>query len=157
MVHVWAHTIKYSLSVEKHKNFNLGLAIVIRPPPPWHYFEILMHSSVEPNFIFLRNCIWLNIFSLLWKIKIRACKQRHHYFELAWIPLKLSILIFWDNLSIVYCKLRDSRETSLHISSKYLMYIRFCLKWTGVFMIKHSKFSDSYEWFDTVLCISNAI
>ena len=49
--------------------------------------------------IFLWNCIWFNIFSLHWKIKIRVCQQRHHYFEFAWMPLALSILIFWDNLS----------------------------------------------------------
>ena len=32
-------------------------------------------------------------------VKIRVCQQHHHYFELAWIPLTLLILIFWENLS----------------------------------------------------------
>ena len=38
-----------------------------------------MHNSIEPNFIFIKTCIWLYIFSL--DFKIRARQQRHHYFE----------------------------------------------------------------------------
>ena len=44
-----------------------------------------MHTSIELNFIFLKNCIWLNIFSL--DFKIRARQQRHLYFEPKCMPL----------------------------------------------------------------------
>ena len=41
-------------------------------------------TIIEPNFV-LKNCIWLNIFCL--DFKMRARQQRHHYFEPTCMPL----------------------------------------------------------------------
>ena len=49
------------------------------------FWQFLMHTSTEPNSIFLKNCIGLNIFSL--DFKIRVCQQGHHYSEPTYMPL----------------------------------------------------------------------
>ena len=48
------------------------------------FWQFSMHIGIQPNFIFLKNCIWLHIFSL--DFKIRASQQRHHYFEPTCMP-----------------------------------------------------------------------
>ena len=42
--------------------------------------KVILEEVLFSHFIFLKNCIWLNIFSL--DYKIQACQQCHHYFEL---------------------------------------------------------------------------
>ena len=134
-------------------NFTAPRGEVILDPPVLVtiFWQFSMHTGIEPNFIW-KNCIWLNTFSL--DFKIRASQQRHHYFEPTCMPLNhfqldlkvvhlhsthIWILIFWDNLSNDQA-IPGSWETNLPRLSKCRTHV-FC------FLPGLSTMTPFWEWF----------
>ena len=70
-------------SIGKHANFEFRDRHFL--PLFTIFWQFSMHAGIEPNYIFLKNWICLNIFSL--DFKIRASQQRHHYLEPTCMPL----------------------------------------------------------------------
>ena len=105
------------------------------------FWQISIHTSIEPNFIFPKFCIWMNIFCLDFKIRAcnsatsilsrRACLLTRNKPEIGCLRfIQIWIMIFWDNLSnyqtilFHFCyRIPDSWEINFHRLSKCLTHV----------------------------------
>ena len=111
------------------------------------FWQFSMHTGLEPNFMFLKKCICLNIFSL--DFKNRAFQQRHHHLEpthsgpewnQSWPKILITIRrLIWSGL-IVYWGFVDPLNWMEVFSNSYDVIKILFPDWSiNKFIVMHRK------------------